>query len=351
MDASQGGAQGLAFADPAAVGSWRSRWPVGALPHLAQRLDADSPANELEAEVDVELLNIDATSYRQLCTQEGGRPEAIAQAIERIVAERGKMHNPVTSSGGVLLGRLAAVGCRRAAEASPGERVVPLASLIATPLRLDSVGPVDPRSPQVPVRGRAIVTGRMSLAPVPDDLPLEAVLTAIDVYPAASHTRALAGPGQHVLVIGAGHGGLAAAVAAREAVGAEGRVTVVDRDPRALLAARAVDPSAVTVEADATDPTGVAERMATAGSGPAHLTVSCTTVPGCEGTAILLTRDDGTVLFFSTATSFSAAALGADALSARTRLVIPNGYTADRGRYLLDLLRRHPALLRAYSTS
>ena len=50
------------------------------------------------------------------------------------------------------------------------------------------------------------------------------------------------------------------------------------------------------------------------------------------------------MLFFSTATSFPAAALGADSVSSTTRLVIPNGYTADRGSYALDLLRRDPAL-------
>ena len=35
---------------------------------------------------------------------------------------------------------------------------------------------------------------------------------------------------------------------------------------------------------------------------------------------------------------------GADSVSSTTRLVIPNGYTEDRGRYALDLLRRDPAL-------
>jgi L-erythro-3,5-diaminohexanoate dehydrogenase len=71
-------------------------------------------------------------------------------------------------------------------------------------------------------------------------------------------------------------------------------------------------------------------------------------VPGCEGTAILATSDSGAVLFFSTATAFPAAALGADSLSSRTQLIIPNGYTDDRGAYALSLLRRQPALRTAF---
>jgi L-erythro-3,5-diaminohexanoate dehydrogenase len=222
--------------------------------------------------------------------------------------------------------------------------VVPLASLIAIPLELEAVGPLSPSSPQVPVRGRAVVTGRMACASVPDDLPLGAVLTALDVYPAASHARAMAAPGDHVLVLGAGHAGLLAAAAAHEAVGEAGRVTALDASEAALARMRAARPATVTVLADATDPVAALAALGARGLPRADLTLVCTSVGGCEGTAILATDEAGAVLFFSTATSFPAAALGADSVSSTTRLVIPNGYTADRGSYALDLLRRDPAL-------
>lgn len=335
--------------DPAILGAWRSLVPVGTLPHLAGRLDAASPANEYEAEIDVEVLNIDATSYRQLRRSCGGDPAAMAATIASIVAERGKMQNPATGSGGVLLGRLAKVGSSFwQAGLDLGRRVVPLASLVATPLRLDAVGPVDPEYPQVPVTGRAIVTGRMSCAAVPDDLPLEAALTALDVYPAASHVRSLARPGDHVVVIGGGHAGLAAVAAARQQVGPTGRVTVVDTRQAAIDEAAEIDSKATGILGDATDPVAVAQQFGLRALPLASLTVLCTTVAGCEGTAILLTADDGTVLFFSTATSFASAGLGADALSSLTSLVIPNGYTPDRGSYLFQLLRSCPPLLDAY---
>lgn len=335
-------------ADPALLGTWRALEPPGALPHIATRVDADSDANEYEAEVEVEMLNIDATSFRQL-RQSHGSPADVADAIAEIVATCGKMQNPVTRSGGILVGRLSRLGSHRHEEASLGDRVVPIASLISTPLRLDSVGPVDLDSPQVPVTGRAIVTGKMSCAIVPDDLPLDAVLSALDVYPAPWHTQVLARGGDHVVIVGSGHAGLAAAVAARERVGPTGRVTVIDVSERALELARSVDPGVVTIVADATDPAAVAAEFVSRQLPKADLTLLCATVPGCEGTGILLTKDDGTVLFFSTATSFAAAALGADSLSSLARLSIPNGFTPDRGGYLLDLLRRTPALLATFT--
>jgi len=337
------------YADARLLGVERALEPPGALPHVAARLDADRPANAYEAELEVEVLCIDATSHRAIRDRCDGDPERMAATIAGIVAERGKLQNPWTGSGGILAGTVTRVGEEHwAGDLAVGERVVPLASLIAIPLRLDAVGPVSPQSAQVPVRGRAIVTGRMACAPVPTDLPLAVVLGALDVYPAASHARALAPAGGHVLVLGAGHAGLLAAAAAHEAVGPDGRVTALDASPDALARVAAALPGTTAIRHDATDPVGVIAALQGHGLPRADLTLVCTSVPGCEGTAILATDESGAVLFFSTATSFPAAALGADSLSSRTRLVIPNGYTDDRGTYALGLLRGSPALLAAF---
>jgi len=94
------------------------------------------------------------------------------------------------------------------------------------------------------------------------------------------------------------------------------------------------------MRADAADGVGVVREL----HRRADLTLVCTSAPGCEGTAILATQDSGAVLFFSTATSFPAAALGADSISSRVQLVIPNGFTDARGEYALELLRRRPGL-------
>jgi L-erythro-3,5-diaminohexanoate dehydrogenase len=327
------------------IGVHRSLDLQGTLPHLARVLDASSPPNVYEAELEVETLAIDATSFADLRARAGGDPAQIATSIAAIVAERGKLQNPRTGSGGVLLGRVVSVGPNHAtSDLQPGELVVPLASLIAIPLRLEAVGPVDPGSAQVPVRGRAIVTGSMLCARVPVDLPRAVALTALDVYPAASHARDLAEPGMSVLVLGAGHAGLLALAAAREALGACGALTVVDLDPAALERATEVDPDTITVQADVTDPLAVAARLAER----ADLTLLCTSVAGAEGAALLATAPRGTIVFFSTATTFAGAALGADALGSQPQLIIPCGLTDDRGEYAFGLLRAIPALREAF---
>ena len=60
--------------------------------------------------------------------------------VLRTVAERGKQHNPVTGSGGMLLGRVVQVAPGRADALEVGDRIATLVSLSLTPLRIDKGG-------------------------------------------------------------------------------------------------------------------------------------------------------------------------------------------------------------------
>src|SRR6185503_13958369 len=118
--------------------------PPGALPQQAFRLDNDAARHfESEIHVAVEMLNIDAASFRQLEKASGGQNEGIAELVRHTVETRGKQHNPVTQSGGMLLGRVTWVGGMAAQRGfAVGERVATLASLSLTPLALKQVGAV-----------------------------------------------------------------------------------------------------------------------------------------------------------------------------------------------------------------
>src|SRR5699024_494971 len=97
------------------------------------------------------------------------------------------------------------------------------------------------------------------------------------------------------------------------------------------------------VLADARSPLGLLEAVQSAG-GPADVTVVCVDVPGCEQPAVLATAEGGTVIFFSMATSFSAAALGAEGLAADVRMLIGNGYVPGHADCALELLRTTPGV-------
>jgi L-erythro-3,5-diaminohexanoate dehydrogenase len=323
------------------------------LPQAAQRLDASPEIGPDEVRIDVEVLNLDAASYRQLAESHTGADGSVDGAAVRrtvldIVATRGKMQNPVTGSGGMLIGTVAEVGPESTLGLAPGDRVATLVSLSLTPLRItDGLERWDGLSERVPARGHAILFGRSVAARLPEDLDPELVLMVMDVCGApalvarvvAEH-RDRTGAAPSVLVLGgAGKSGSLALAAAAEA-GASRRVAVVpvQREADLLQGTSLADR---VVLADARSPLGLLEAVEQAG-GPADVTVVCVDVPGCEQPAVLATAQGGTVIFFSMATNFAAAALGAEGLAADVRMLIGNGYVPGHADYALSLLRGNP---------
>ncbi len=328
------------------LGADRVLAPLGALPQPAERLDTSGPVRPYEVEVDVERLCLDSTSFRNLREGAEGDPGRMGARILEIVAERGKMHNPETDSGGILLGTTAAVGDRYTSPPAIGERIVTLGSLTLTPLRLDGVTQLDAGYAQVGVTGTAYVCDRAAWGPVPDDLPLDTVIDLYDVCPAGSHTRDLAPADGTVCVLGAGHAGKLALAAARDAMDG-GTLIAVDIDAQAIERVAEVGLCDIGVVADLRDPLAALDAVREAGALPADLTVAVTNATRTEPTSILLTADDGTVLFFSMATNFGTSALAADGIGSGVRMLVGSGFARDGGSYALDLVRRSEPLRQA----
>jgi L-erythro-3,5-diaminohexanoate dehydrogenase len=324
--------------------------PAGVLPQQADVLDPALPLGEDEVAIEVEALNVDAASFRQLEAAAGGDPARIGAEVERIVRARGKLHNPVTGSGGMLIGRVAEVGPRHPAapELRPGDRIATLVSLTLTPLSLRRIAAVRVDVDRVECEGRAILFATGPWARLPGDIPERVALAALDVCGAPALVSRHAAPGERVLVLGAGKSGALVCAAAKERVGARGEVVAADRSRAALGWVAGLGACDRTLLLDATDAAGALARALEGGSGPFDLVVNCASVPGTEMSAILCARGGGTVIFFSMATSFTAAALGAEGVGKDVRLVIGSGYVPGHADLALDLLRRHPKLRAAF---
>ncbi len=339
------------------LGLHRVLAPAGVLPQAAWQLDPRPALWPDEVRVAVERLNLDAASFRQLREATGGAAADMRAEVGRIVAERGKMQNPVTGSGGMLTGVVAEVGPSSPLGLAPGDRIATLVSLSLTPLVItDGLAGWDGRSEQVPCQGHAILFGRSIATVLPADLPGPLALAVLDVAGAPALTvrvvaRAAAearpaGPGAPggpvVAVIGAGGKSGSLSAAAARGAGA-GRVIGVVPGEAEAAALRASGLADEVVIADARDPVALAAAVHGAG-GPAAVTVVCVDVPGCEGGAVLATAGGGTVVFFSMATSFTAAALGAEGVAADVTMLIGNGYVPGHAQLALDLVRREPGV-------
>jgi L-erythro-3,5-diaminohexanoate dehydrogenase len=322
------------------VGMHRVLEPPGVLPQAAQRLDTDPVLRDDEVRVRVERLNLDAASFRQLADKHHGDGEAVRREVLQIVGSRGKMHNPVTGSGGMLVGTVEEVGESSPLGLAVGMRIATLVSLTLTPLVIeDELRGWDGLSEQVPADGYAILFGRSIAARLPDDLPAPLALAVMDVCGAPAlaerHISRYADP-VVVVVGGAGKSGSLCLAAARRA-GARRTIAVVPHEAEADLLRPTGLADHVLVR-DARDPVALRDAVAAAG-GPADVTIVCVDVPGCEGGAILSTANGGTVIFFSMATSFSAAALGAEGLAADVTMIVGNGYVPGHAELALEIVR------------
>jgi L-erythro-3,5-diaminohexanoate dehydrogenase len=332
------------------IGLHRVLEPAGVLPQAAVRLDNAPEIGVDEVRIRVERLNLDAASFRQLATKHGGDGLAVRAEVLGTIATRGKMHNPVTGSGGMLIGTVDDVGPQSPLGLKPGDRVATLVSLTLTPLLVtDGLERWDGLGEQVPCEGYAILFGRSVAAVLPEDLDAELALAVLDVCGAPALTdrvvrRYARGAGgverrTTVAVIGgAGKSGSLALAAARRA----GAVRTVGVVPTGSEAARlrASGLADTVVVADARDPVALAAAVGE----PVDVTVVCVDVPGCEHGAILATAAGGTVVFFSMATSFAAAALGAEGLAADVTMLIGNGYLPGHAGFALELLRSEPGV-------
>jgi L-erythro-3,5-diaminohexanoate dehydrogenase len=337
-------------------GTHRVLEPKGTLPQAALRLDNDMTRQfDDELLLDVDRLNIDSASFVQMEGQAASQGEAErARTVRRLILEtvlaRGKQHNPVTGSGGMLLGRVRGVGPALSGShltLKVGEPVATLVSLTLTPLHLDEITSVDLARHQVAVKGQAILFQTGAWARLPSDLPESVALAALDVAGAAPQVARLCAEGRprvaKAAILGCGgKSGLLSAAAARRA--GVPLIVGVERSEAAAEAARRLGACHEVVVADAADALGVYRAIARAAGGEVDLSVSCVNVPDAEMGAILATRDGGTIYFFSMSTEFTKAALGAEGISRDVHMLVGNGYCPGHAEATIALLREEKTL-------
>lgn len=323
----------------------------GVLPQRAKKLDPSLPARPGELVIDVESLNIDAASFKQLKGAAGGDLAKVQAAIESIVRERGKMQNPVTGSGGMLIGRVREVTPEHPAHGklAPGDRLATLVSLSLTPLIITRVKAIHAEIDRVDVEGTAILFQSGIYARLPADFPETLALAALDVAGAPAQVARYVRPGMSVLVLGAGKSGALCLAQARKNLAGKGRLLALDISKPALEALAGLGLCDAGIAADATRGLEVMEKVLGANGGaPVDLVVNCASVPETEMASILSVRQGGTIIFFSMATSFTAAALGAEGVGKDVTMVIGNGYVPDHDALTLELLRSHAGLKKLF---
>lgn len=334
-------------------GTHRVIEPKGALPQAAKVLDNSLPIHPTEILIDVEMLNIDAASFTQMKQAAKGDPMGVAEIIMQTVRERGKQHNPVTGSGGMLTGKVREIGSeyKGQCDIKVGDSIATLVSLTLTPLKLSSIDKVYMDRDQVEVKGYAILFESGVAVRLPDDFSRDAALAILDVAGAPAQTFRLVKPGMSVGIIGTGKSGLLCAAVARKILGKDGKIFGIARRQESLDLIMQFGYVDTPVLADASNPVQVYEAVYKETNGKLlDVVLNTTNTPGTEMSTILSTRDGGTAYFFNMATSFTAAALGAEGIGKDVTLLIGNGYVPDHANISLNVVREDKRLKDYFET-
>ncbi len=334
-------------------GTHRVLEPVGTLPQPAQKIDNTMEIYDNEILIDVQTLNIDSASFTQIKGQANGDVEAIKKIMTEIVETRGKHHNPVTGSGGMLVGTINEIGpaLEGKTDLKVGDKIATLVSLSLTPLKINEIKEVRIDIDQVDVDAQAILFESGIYAVLPADLPQNLALSVLDVAGAPAQTQKLVKKGDKVLVIGgAGKSGMLCLYEAKRIDGPTGQVICLAHSAKSGEKVKELGLADDIIIVDATKPVEVYEKVKEITNGEmADVTINCVNVPNTEMGCILSTKDTGVIYFFSMATSFTAAALGAEGVGMDTHMIIGNGYAKDHANIALQIIRDSETIRNVYT--
>ena len=327
-------------------GTHRVISPKGVLPQPADVIDNTMEIYDNEVLIDVQTLNVDSASFTQIESQAEGNVEEIKKIMTGIVAKAGKHKNPVTGSGGMLIGTVKEIGPAYVGDLKVGDKIATLVSLSLTPLTIEEIYEVRPDIDQVDIKGQAILFQSGIYAKIPTDMPEGLALSALDVAGAPAQTAKLVKPGDTVVVIGGGgKSGLLCLYEAKKRAGVTGKIICMGHSEKSTNRARDLDLADEYLATDATDAVGMYKKISDLTNGElADVVINCVNIENTEMASILSCKDGGTVYFFSMATSFTKAALGAEGVGKDVNMIVGNGYTKGHAAITLQILRESEPL-------
>jgi len=323
-------------------GTHRVISPLGTLPQPALKLDNTMSVYDNEMLIDVQTLNIDSASFTQIKEACGADVNKMEEMILSIVDERGKMQNPVTGSGGMLIGTIKELGSNFPnKDLKVGDKIATLVSLSLTPLKIENINNINLSNDQVDVDAQAILFESGLYAVLPNDVPEKLALAALDVAGAPAQVDRLVKDGDTVCIIGGGgKSGMLCCYQAMKNKGANGKVIVVEYSQENADRIKSLGLADHVIVCDATKVMDVYQKVTEiTGDDVCDVVINNVNVASTEMSSILITKDRGSVYFFSMATSFSKAALGAEGVGKDIDMIVGNGYAMGHADLTLNIIK------------
>lgn len=328
-------------------GTHRVIKPEGLLPQSADKLNNTPDIWTNEILIDVIALQPTATAFHTIREKCGTNIEKIKEEILAIVEDRGKFQDPVTKSGGMLIGRVKQIGAdlHGKVDVEVGDKIATLVSLSLTPLKIYEITKINLENEQVFCRADAILFESGIFTKIPDDLGQELSLAIMDIAGAPAQVAMNAKPGEIVVVMGAGKAGLLCLAEAKQRVSPHGKVVCLEYSEAQCEVVKSLGIADVVLQVNGQKPLETYRKYNEAMNGQlADFTVSTVNVINTELSTILITKDTGKIYFFSMSTDFVKASLGAEGAKKYVTMILGAGYYPGHAEITFNTVRENEKL-------
>ena len=319
--------------------------PQYVLPTSAWKLDNSRKIEPFEMRINLKKIHIEGTSFKQICLEANDNDDRIRQKIMDIVIRRGKLHNPVTDTGGLAFGVVDEIGdeYRNPLGFVPGDEVICNASLSTIPLHIERVLSVDHTFGQVDVEGYAILYSLIPVVRRKPNVPVNLMLYALNESGTLLRASNFAVGKRKFLVVGNNQlTNLIYGYAIRKIAREDAEIVcLLDRKTEMLLAGSSMERLMEKVftevrMVDILKPLECLEEIEK--KAPFDLSINCADIPGAETINILATRKGGTVVFANLINNYNIALYITESLSKQLDIRCADGYIDSYDRFVTDLV-------------
>ncbi|MCI5697510.1 MAG: sigma 54-interacting transcriptional regulator [Clostridiales bacterium] len=320
--------------------------PQHVLPTSAWRLDNSRKIYSDEIRIDVKTVHLEGTSFKQICLESNNNEEKIKQRIIDIVIRRGKLHNPVTDTGGLFDGIVSEIGedFVNIKGFKPGDEVVCNASLASVPLYIDRIISIDRAFGQIEVEGYAVITAEVPLVPKPKGVPTNLLLFTFNESGTLYRISNTAVGKRKILIVGNNLlSNLLFGYAVRKVARPDAEIVcLLDKKTDMVLKGESVNKLIKEVFSqvhyvDILKPLECLEGLEA--DGLFDVSVNCADIPGAETINILATKSGGTVVFANLINNYNIALYITESISRQLDIRCADGYLEAYDNFDIQLVK------------
>jgi len=320
--------------------------PQHVLPTSAWKLDNSRNIYSDELRVSIKRIHLEGTGFKQICTEVNDDEKKIKQQIIDIVIKRGKLHNPVTDTGGLVMGVIEEIGAEYSNPMGlkTGDKIICNVSAASVPMYIEDITSVNKAFNQVEATGYAIVHDMIPIVKIPEDLPLDLLMFTFDQSGTLFRLHQLIRDSKKFLVVGNSMlTNLLYGYVIRREVGTEAEIVCLfDKRTSMRMTGKGIDELIEKVfnEVHFINILRPMECMKQLDAESLFdLSINCAEIPGAETINILATKPEGTVLFANLINNLNIALYITESMSKSLYVKCAEGYLNGYDTFDMEIVR------------